>query len=92
MKDYGLTTYGDAERIRWPLPSTQMDHDAELDALAAQLEAAGYLVVIPRPDYGVDYQLTPDGARVARQLAMSDEAGQDALMATLLGGSHDEDR
>jgi hypothetical protein len=30
-------------------------------------------------------RLTPEGERVARQLAMTDEAGQDALMAALLG-------
>jgi len=40
----------------------------------------------PRSDADgiVEYQLTPEGARVARQLAMSDEEGQDALMAALL--------
>jgi DNA-binding PadR family transcriptional regulator len=47
------------------------DHDAELDALAAQLSEAGYLTIVKRPDGGVSYQLTEDGAQVARQLAMS---------------------
>jgi len=32
-------------------------------------------------------RLTPEGVRVARQLAMIGEDGQDALMAALLGGS-----
>lgn len=30
-------------------------------------------------------RLTPDGVRIARQLAVSDERRQDALMAALLG-------
>lgn len=30
-------------------------------------------------------RLTPRGEQVARQLAMADEEGQDALMGTLLG-------
>ena len=42
--------------------SGTVDHSAELDALAAQLEAAGYLIVIQRPDGGVEYQLTSEGA------------------------------
>lgn len=62
-----------------------MDPDAEFDTMAAQLEAASLLTVITLPDGIVEYQLTPEGARVARQLAMSDEAGQDALLAALLG-------
>ena len=60
------------------------DHDAELDALAAQLESAGFLKTTSLPDGTVEYQLTPDGASVARQLAMSEEDGQDALLAALL--------
>ena len=32
-------------------------------------------------------RLTPDGERVARQLAMAGEDGQDALMAALLGNA-----
>ena len=63
-----------------PMP----DHDAELDALAAQLKAAGYIVIVTRPDGGVAYQLTAEGTRVARQLAMSSEDAQDALLAGLL--------
>ena len=60
------------------------DHDAELDALAAELEAAGYLVISTRPDGGVDYTLTPEGASVARQLAMSSEDDQEVLLEALL--------
>jgi hypothetical protein len=60
------------------------DREQKMDALAAQLEAAGLLRILERPDGGTDYQLTDDGVRVARQLAMSDEAGQDALMEALL--------
>jgi hypothetical protein len=33
-------------------------------------------------------RITPEGEKVARQLAMTDEDGQDALMAGLLG--HEE--
>ena len=32
-------------------------------------------------------RLTPDGERVARQLAMTDDEGQDTLMEALLRGS-----
>ena len=46
--------------------------------------AAGYLVISTRPDGGVDYALTPEGARVARQLAMSSEEDQDVLLEALL--------
>jgi hypothetical protein len=60
------------------------DHDAEPDALAAELETAGYLVISTRPDGGVDYMLTPEGARVARQLAMCSEENQDVLLEALL--------
>ena len=58
--------------------------DAELDALVAQLEAAGYLTVTTLPDGSVEYEPAPDGARMARQPAMSHEAGQDGLMEALL--------
>lgn len=60
------------------------DHDAELDAIVMMLTEAGHPIVHERPDGGVDYQLTPEGAQVARQLAMS-SADQDALYESLLG-------
>ena len=60
------------------------DHDAELDAIVAMLTAAGHIIVVERPDGDTDYQLTETGIRVARQLAMSSEADQDALLAALL--------
>lgn len=46
--------------------------------------SAGYIVIVTRPDGRTAYQLTAEGARVARQLAMSGEDAQDALLAGLL--------
>ncbi len=60
------------------------DHDAEMDALLDQLEAAG-MVEVYTDDGQQAMRLTPDGERVARQLAMAGEDGQDALLAGLLG-------
>ena len=37
-------------------------------------------------------RLTPKGEQVARQLAMTDEDGQDALMGALLGDPRDSRR
>ncbi|MGD8485939.1 MAG: hypothetical protein PVG27_02105 [Chloroflexota bacterium] len=58
--------------------------DAELDTLVEQLEEAGYIEQYVNADGEDAMRLTPDGERVARQLAMLDEAGQDALMDALL--------
>ena len=59
-----------------------MDRDAEYDRLVDELAEAGS---VERTDEGV--KLTPEGEQVARQLAMTDEDGQGALMAGLLGES-----
>jgi hypothetical protein len=40
-----------------------------------------------RTDGGVAYRLSADGARVARQLAMTSEDAQDALLGGLLDAS-----
>ena len=49
------------------------DHDAEMDAILELLEGAG-LVEQYTDDEGKEaMRLTPDGARVARQMAMSDD-------------------
>jgi hypothetical protein len=63
------------------------DHETEWDVIDAQLSEAGHLIVVRRPDGGTGYQLTDAGAQVARQLAMSSEAGQDALLEALLDAS-----
>ena len=62
-----------------------MDHDAELDAILEQVEAAGLIEVYIGEDGQPAMRLTLEGVRVARQLAMLGEDGQDALMAALLG-------
>lgn len=72
----------------WSVPSSwcryargTSDHDVEIDAILALLGDAG-----PVEQYTDDGQqamrLTPDGARVAQQMAMSDdpEAVLDALL------------
>jgi predicted transcriptional regulator len=55
------------------------NHDAEYNRLVDELVEAG---LVERTEDGV--KLTPEGTKVARQLAMSDEAGHDALLARLL--------
>ena len=60
-------------------------HDAELGAILEQVEAAGLVEQYTAVDGQQAMRLTSDGLRVARQLAMIGEDGQDALMAALLG-------
>ena len=62
-----------------------MDPDAELDAILEQVEAAGLVEQYTDDEGQQAMRLTPDGIRVARQLAMLGEDGQDELMAALLG-------
>jgi hypothetical protein len=57
-----------------------MDHDAEYDRLVTELVEAG---PVERTEDGV--KLTSEGEKVARQLAMSGDDGQDELMKGLLG-------
>lgn len=61
-----------------------MDPDAELDAILEQVESAGLVEQFTDDDGRPAMRLTPEGVRVARQLAMLGEDGQDALMAGLL--------
>lgn len=73
------------------------DHDAEMDNILEQLADAGMVEVYTDADGQQAMKLTPDGERVARQLAMTDEGGQDELLAGLLEGmrqdkSHGSDR
>jgi threonine synthase len=57
------------------------DHDAEMDALAAQLEAAGIITIRTCPDGQVEYQLTQIGTQLGRRLAMTgDEDEAQALL------------
>lgn len=58
------------------------DHDAEMDALAAEMEAAGLITIITRSDGGIAYRLTPEGERMAQQLTLS---GDDSDLEKLLG-------
>ena len=51
------------------------DHDAELDALTKQLVTAGLLELLTDDDGKDAMRLTPAGEQVARQLAMTGEAG-----------------
>ena len=64
--------------------SRPMGHDAELDAILEQVEAAGLVEQYLDEEGQQAMRLTPDGVRVARQLAMVGEDGQDELMAALL--------
>ena len=60
------------------------DHDAELDAILEGAEKAGIVEVYIDDEGQQIMRLTPKGEQVARQLAMTDEDGQDALMGALL--------
>lgn len=61
------------------------EHDAELGVLTGQLVEAGLLELFTDDDGDEAMRLTPEGEKVARQLAMTDQAGQDELMEALLG-------
>lgn len=65
-----------------------MDHDADLDAILEQVDAAGLVEQYVDEDGKPAMRLTPDGERVARQLTMLGEDGQDELIKALLG--HDD--
>ena len=57
--------------------------------MVQQFVTAGLLELFTDDDGDEAMRLTPDGQRVARRLAMTDEDGQDALMARLLGDAKD---
>ena len=59
------------------------DHDAELDEIVAMLESAGLLIETTE-DGKPALQLTPKGAQVARQMAMSSEEDAFAMFDALL--------
>mgnify|MGYP001816741948 CR=1 FL=1 len=61
------------------------DQDAEMDAIVAELEAAGPVTVEVRPDEGEGYVLTPQGEQSARQMAMSSEDDAATLLDADLG-------
>ena len=69
--------------------TAEPDHDAELDAILEQVETAGLVEQFIDEHGRPAMRLTPEGVRVARQLAMTDEAGQDALLEALLGAAED---
>jgi len=58
------------------LPPTTEDHDAEMDAIAGELEAAGLLALGTDAEGHITYTLTREGKAIGRQLAMtqSDDA------------------
>jgi hypothetical protein len=57
------------------------DHDAEMDAIAAEPEAAGILTVTTDHDGTVVYALTREGKAIGRQMAMTQ--GEDARLSML---------
>ena len=54
------------------------DHDAEMDAIAAELEAAGLLTIGTDDKGDTTYALTREGKAIGRQLAMTQ--GDDARL------------
>jgi DNA-binding MarR family transcriptional regulator len=66
------------------------DRDAELDAMLDVLEQAG-LVESYIDEEGKDaMRLTVEGAKVARQMALSSEDDQEALLAALVEAAEEE--
>lgn len=68
------------------LRSLAADRDAELDTILEQVETAGLVEQFTDEEGRPSMRLTPEGVRVARQLAMLGEDGQDALMDAVLEG------
>jgi hypothetical protein len=60
----------------------QRPTDAEMDELVSELADAGLLTIEYDPEGTERWRLTPDGERVARQLAMSEDP--DAVLDALL--------
>jgi hypothetical protein len=58
------------------------DHDAELGAIVATLSEAGMVETFTDDDGKPGIRLTPEGARVARQMGMGDDP--DGLLDALL--------
>jgi len=58
------------------------DRAAELDAILEQVEVVGLVAPYLDDEAQQAMRLTPECVRVARQLAMAGEDGQDALMST----------
>ena len=61
-------------------------HDTELDALLALLERAGLVEQFTDDQGRVSMRLTSKGAQVARQIALSGDAGGAVGGAVLEGG------
>jgi hypothetical protein len=59
--------------------------DDEMDGIVQELEAAGLLTIGFDADGGETWTLTPEGAQVARQLAMGDEATFNAILDAVEG-------
>jgi hypothetical protein len=59
------------------------DHKADLDEMVAMLESAGLLIQTVNEGKPA-LQLTPKGAQVARQIALSSEDGAFAIFSALL--------
>ena len=61
-------------------------HDAETDAIVAQLGEAGLIEVYVNEEGKETYRLTAKGAPVARAIALAGEDGETVLDALLGGG------
>jgi hypothetical protein len=62
------------------------DHGAEMDAILAMLSEACLVEEYVNEDGKPAMRLTPDGAQVARQMAMSDDP--DGVLQALLEAQH----
>jgi hypothetical protein len=71
-----------------------IEHDAEMGALVQQLVTAGLIETFTDDDGDEAMRLTPDGEKIARQLALGadEDALLEALLEALLGETHEEAR
>jgi hypothetical protein len=60
------------------------DHDAEADAIVAELQAAGMVTIGTDADGHETWTLTPQGEQIALQMSMSSEDDAATLMTALL--------
>ena len=59
-------------------------HDAETDAIVAELEKAGLVETFTNDEDKVAYRLTPKGAQPGRSMALTGDGGAAVVLDALL--------
>jgi DNA-binding MarR family transcriptional regulator len=71
------------QRLTKPIPVT---HDAEMDAIVAELEKAGLVETFTSDQGKVPYRLTPKGAQLGRSMALAGDEDAAVVLDALLEG------